>query len=139
MCTVLILGDAGVGKTAYCKRVLSHSFEKRYVPTHGYAHMSVDGALWIDVAGQEIYKNHAYGVDRVDKVILMYDVSSRMSFKSLRHWHVVGMRYARDNTEFVVCANKVDIAARKVGRELGELFASVNGAGYMEMSVKNGV
>ncbi|KAG0310731.1 GTP-binding nuclear protein gsp1/Ran [Dissophora globulifera] len=117
---LVLVGDGGTGKTTFVKRHLTGEFEKKYIATidaevHPLAFNTDVGAIgfiiW-DAAGQEIvgglrdgyYANAQCG-------IIMFDVTSRTTYKNVPNWHRDLVRACGD-VPIVLCGNKVDIKFR---------------------------
>lgn len=119
---VLLVGDGGVGKTTFVKRHKTGEFEKKYIATMGVeVHPipfntnlgSVVFNCW-DTAGQEklggLRDGYYIGGQAA---IIMFDCTSRVSYKSVPHWHKDLVRVC-ENIPIVLCGNKVDCKDRKV-------------------------
>jgi GTP-binding nuclear protein Ran len=119
---VVLVGDGGVGKTTFVKRHLTGEFEKKYVATmgaevHPLPFATNYGAIrfnvW-DTAGQEKFAGlrDGYYVE-AQAAIIMFDVTSRVTYKSVPNWHRDLQRVCSD-IPIVLVGNKVDVKARKV-------------------------
>ena len=119
---LVLVGDGGVGKTTFVKRHLTGEFEKKYVATRGaevhpikfstnYGPISFD--MW-DTAGQEKFGGlrDAYYI-QANCAILMFDVTSRITYKNIPNWHRDLQRVC-ENIPIVLCGNKIDIKDRMV-------------------------
>eukprot|EP00744_Colponema_vietnamica_P000557 GILI01000996.1.p1 GENE.GILI01000996.1~~GILI01000996.1.p1 ORF type:complete len:232 (+),score=75.64 GILI01000996.1:49-696(+) len=120
---LVLVGDGGVGKTTFVKRHISGEFEKRYEPTIGVEVRSLlfqtsRGPLcfqvW-DTAGQEKFGGlrDGYYVN-AHCAILMFDVTSRDTYKNIPTWHKDVTRVAGQNIPIVLVGNKVDVKDRVV-------------------------
>ena len=123
---VVLIGDAGSGKTAYIRRLMSYNdpnyvFEHRYVPTHGsdlyslmlhtnYGNYILD--IW-DVAGQEKYGclRWVHYVD-VEAALVFFDMTSANSYKNSQDWFkdITGVNTIRS---VVKVGSKCDIVHHK--------------------------
>lgn len=111
-----------MGKTTFVKRHLTGEFEKKYVATIGVSVHPLDfhtnfGALrynvW-DTAGQEKFGGLRDGYYILGHAaIIMFDVTSRITYKSVPNWHRDIVRVC-ENIPIVLCGNKVDNKERKV-------------------------
>jgi GTP-binding nuclear protein Ran len=113
MPNIAILGDGGVGKTALVKALRDIPFEKRYLPTVGCEihPMSSSITLW-DFAGQERYGNlNEQRLKKLDMILLMYDVTSRISYKNLASWYDM-IHSIRKDIPVIIVGNKVDCEER---------------------------
>mmetsp|Transcript_84824 Transcript_84824/g.104008 ORF Transcript_84824/g.104008 Transcript_84824/m.104008 type:complete len:221 (+) Transcript_84824:119-781(+) len=119
---LVLVGDGGVGKTTFVKRHKSGEFEKKYVATLGvevhpltfYTNYGpVIYNCW-DTAGQEKFGGlrDGYYVGG-QAAIIMFDVTSRITYKSVSVWHRDLTRVC-ENIPIVLCGNKVDVKDRKV-------------------------
>ena len=114
-----ILGDAGVGKTAFINALKGIRFEPRYRETgicHVHTVMMGDRIinLW-DTPGQDKYSELKYNfVGSLDAVILMFDLMSLTSFKSIaKHW-IPFVKERFGDIPVVVVGNKADCKDRTV-------------------------
>eukprot|EP01091_Cochliopodium_minus_P011460 TRINITY_DN3250_c2_g1_i1.p1 TRINITY_DN3250_c2_g1~~TRINITY_DN3250_c2_g1_i1.p1 ORF type:complete len:216 (-),score=60.16 TRINITY_DN3250_c2_g1_i1:36-683(-) len=119
---LVLVGDGGVGKTTFVKRHISGEFEKKYIATVGvevhplkfstnYGELTFN--VW-DTAGQEKYGGLRDGYYIQGQcAILMFDVTSRMTYKNIPNWHRDIIRVC-DNIPIVLCGNKIDIKTRNV-------------------------
>jgi GTP-binding nuclear protein Ran len=119
---LILVGDGGVGKTTFVKRHKSGEFEKRYIATlgvevHPLTFWTNLGPIvydcW-DTAGQEKLGGlrDGYYING-QAAIIMFDVTSRVSYKNVPTWHRDLTRVC-DDIPIVLCGNKVDVKDRKV-------------------------
>ena len=98
-CKVVLLGEAGVGKTCIISRYISDSFEQNTASTNGASYtskvikfdslgkqLSLD--IW-DTAGQERYRSLTkFFYKDAFVVILVYDITRKASFEAIRdYWY----------------------------------------------------
>ena len=132
---IIIVGDTGVGKSNFLFQFVNGKFSRIYQPTIGMDYKSkiillpktkqnIKLQFW-DTAGQERYKslNKLY-FQRVQGIILMYDITKRESFESLDSW----TKLIYDNIDYVpivLVGNKLDDAEenRIIEVEEGQNFA----------------
>jgi GTP-binding nuclear protein Ran len=119
---ICLLGDGGVGKTTFVKRLRTGEFEKKYVATMG---VSVDsltfmtnyGAIPIsvwDTAGQEKFGGLRDGYYVGSKAfIIMFDVTSRITYRNVPNWYADARR-EHEHEPIVLVGNKCDIKDRAV-------------------------
>eukprot|EP00929_Paragymnodinium_shiwhaense_P094969 TRINITY_DN55894_c0_g1_i1.p1 TRINITY_DN55894_c0_g1~~TRINITY_DN55894_c0_g1_i1.p1 ORF type:complete len:239 (-),score=49.58 TRINITY_DN55894_c0_g1_i1:872-1519(-) len=119
---LVLVGDGGVGKTTFVKRHVSGEFEKKYVATVGAEVHPMDFTttrgkikfnVW-DTAGQERFAGlrDGYYIQALCGII-MFDVTSRITYKNVPHWHRDLTRVC-ENIPIVLVGNKCDVKDRKV-------------------------
>ena len=94
-CKLLMIGDSGVGKTCLLLRYANDSFSPTFITTIGIdfkiKNIDVDGKrvklqIW-DTAGQERFRTITTSYFRgAQGILLVYDVTDRRSFESIRNW-----------------------------------------------------
>jgi len=144
---LLIIGDAGVGKSSILLRFTDDSFDDYIQSTIGVdfkvKHLDVMDkrvkiTIW-DTAGQERFRTLTSSYYRgAQGVILCYDVTRPDSFNNLQHWLKEVKLYSPNNGEGVVkllVGNKIDLE-RKVSRETAESWARSQGMLFLEASAK---
>ncbi|XP_060871677.1 ras-related protein Rab-37 isoform X3 [Metopolophium dirhodum] len=148
--TVMVLGDSGVGKTCLLVRFRDDMFlGGNYISTVGVDFrnkiISVDDSkvklqIW-DTAGQERFRSvtHAYYRD-AHALLLLYDVTNKVSFDNIRAWLSEIRDYANDQVVIMLIGNKADCSLndRMVKREDGEQLAKEYSVTFMETSAKSG-
>tara|TARA_Y100000389_G_scaffold23053_1_gene19687 strand:+ start:431 stop:817 length:387 start_codon:yes stop_codon:yes gene_type:complete len=112
---ILLVGDAGVGKTQFIKKMIGKPFERRYLPTLGrvktYTHGDV---VYYDYPGQEIFPRLKSISEKIDKVYFVYDMTSRLSFNNLNaKWRQLVSEAYGDNINSEVIGMKSDIADQR--------------------------
>ena len=145
---IVLLGDGGVGKSAYIGRLLTGEFTKNYVATLGvevhpltfYTNRGkVIFNLW-DTAGQEKFSNNLTitrnSLEDADGIIVMFDVTSKLSYKSVEKW-VQLARSIAPNAPIVLCGNKVDIADRKIKARNITAHRKLNLSKYIDLSARS--
>ncbi|CAD7976649.1 unnamed protein product [Amoebophrya sp. A25] len=119
---LVLVGDGGVGKTTLVKRHLTGEFEKKYIPTLGVEVHPLKFAtncgvicfnVW-DTAGQEKMGGLRDGYYiQGECAIIMFDVTSRITYKSVPEWYKDIVRVC-ENIPIVLVGNKVDVKDRQV-------------------------
>ncbi|XP_011403598.1 PREDICTED: ras and EF-hand domain-containing protein homolog [Amphimedon queenslandica] len=148
---VVILGDSGVGKTSIIRRLSSPTSEPLPAPrsTLGLDYSTalinaqdetVVFQLW-DTAGQErFHSTTAVYFKRADAFIIVYDVTSKNTFESVKAW--INLVKATIRTELPVLmlmGNKCDCRElRQVKKEEGQKLAFELRALFSETSAKSG-
>lgn len=111
---VVIVGDAGVGKTAFVHSLFKHEFEPNYIPTLGveisyFDFENIRFNIW-DTAGQEKNKGLRSGYFvNADCAIVM--VSDNLTTKLIDHYKTEIRKECGDIPIVVVC-NKCDLYDR---------------------------
>ncbi|XP_071941652.1 ras-related protein Rab-13-like [Antedon mediterranea] len=145
---ILVLGDSGVGKTRLVRRFVEDTFIPRYVATVGVDFRSkavkVGGKelmlqIW-DTAGQERFRSMTTTIFRgAEGAILVYDVSSRVSFDHLEDWIESIRKSADQNIRVVVVGNKTDKEDQiEVDARTGKKFSELMGLNFFETSAQSG-
>ena len=144
---IVIVGDSKVGKTSISNKFVSNNFSNITNPTIGAAFLtkiitinsgSVRLQLW-DTAGQEKYRSLAPMYYRSAHIsILVYDVTSRVSFESIPFWSTDIMQKT-PNMKIVLVGNKVDLENKVISTEEGkELSEKIGSLLFFEASAKTG-
>ena len=145
---VNFIGDAGVGKTSLVRRLSGSSFSNKYIATMG---ARVDNVLLQTNKGYcvrlEVWDSS--GCERTPGIgdgyfvgshgcIVMFDMSSGVSFNNLFKWHR-SYTGVRADAPVVVLGNKTDVKDRKVkpDRANAQIRRRKN-LPYFEVSVKTG-
>ena len=148
LCKVVLLGEAGVGKTSIISRFINGTFEERLMSTHGAAYVNknmelpeyenkiIKFEIW-DTAGQEQYRslNKIFYKDAAI-CILVYDITNLKSFNSLiDYWYKEILDTAPKNTIIGLAANKSDLDDKEVVQEeIAREFAKQINAIFMYTS-----
>lgn len=127
MFKVLLLGDAGVGKTSLMWRFSDDVFNQTYISTIGIDFklrtIDVEGKkvrlqVW-DTAGQERF--HAISVSYYRTavgIMLVYDITRRRSFENIAKWLRNIDEHAQEDVVKLLIGNKCDMQQpRDVKRE----------------------
>lgn len=107
---IIIVGDAGVGKTNFVRMLKENGFEKKYIATVGaevHPH-SFDGrniyTIW-DVGGDPKYADLIDGyLNDVDMAIVMYDVNRKSTYESIHSYWIPKLT----TTNILLVGNKSD-------------------------------
>ena len=144
---VVLLGEAGVGKTSIIHQFLYHTFDpdcissisaqfvSKTIDYQGYGVIKYD--IW-DTAGQERYRSMAKIFYKDAKVIIfVYDITSQPTFDGLKnYWYEqIKTNCENDNIIIAVVANKNDLYDDQVvADETGQKFADQIGAIFQSTS-----
>ncbi|CAG9332072.1 unnamed protein product [Blepharisma stoltei] len=146
---IVLVGEAGVGKTHLLSRYIKGTLPKNPTSTIGVEFATrtvplesggiVKAQIW-DTAGQERYRAITCAhYRRAVGALLVYDVTNEKTFASVKRW----MEELRENAEpdivILLVGNKVDLCdrnpdSRKITKEQGARFAMENGLLFEETS-----
>lgn len=149
---IVVVGEAGSGKTCLASRYCHDEFTRQYFPTAGVdfflKRTVLSGAgnitlqIW-DVGGQSLAGNmldkYIFGAD---VILLVFDITNPVSFDSLEEWlgtirkTVVSQEH---QPMIAVVANKCDLEhKRKVRPDRQHKFTQENGLGSHVVSARTG-
>jgi len=140
----ILVGDGATGKTTFVKRHISGEFEKKYFPTIGVEvrplkFHTTRGLIcfncW-DTAGQEKFGclREGYYING-QCAIIMFDVTSRESYKNVPAWHRDVVRVC-ERIPIVLVGNKVDVMERQVKAKMITFHRKKN-LQYYDVSAKS--
>jgi small GTP-binding protein len=143
---IIVIGDAGVGKTQMMLRYCDNQFNQLSTSTVGVDFktkmLAIDGVeykiqIW-DTAGQERFRNIVENYyRRAQGIVLVYDVTQPDTLASLAGWFSSIDKYANPGTPVIVCGNKTDLSAI-VALEDAEALARARAAPVFLTSAANG-
>lgn len=144
-----LIGDGGVGKTTFVKKLANDKFNKKYIATLGVDVLPIDKDsitynIW-DCAGQEKFGGlkDGYYISS-DVCICMFDLTSKSTFLHIEKWINEFQRVAPGKSILIV-GNKSDMVGEikvksrhilAILEKLREQYPNVNFA-YMDYSVKS--
>ncbi|KAF0713294.1 hypothetical protein DYB26_004833, partial [Aphanomyces astaci] len=146
---LLMIGDSGVGKTCLLLRYANDSFSPTFITTIGIdfkvKNIDLDGKkiklqIW-DTAGQERFRTITTSYFRgAQGILLVYDVTDRASFNSIRNWVGQIQQHADVHVNKILVGNKCDMLDDKVvSTEEGQALADEYGIKFFETSAKNNI
>lgn len=144
---IILIGDSGVGKSCLMLRftdahyrdvnsvTICQDFRSRIVELEGHTVK----LLIMDTAGQEQFHSITSSYYRgADGIILVYDVTRKVTFDNLRTWLEDIDVYAREDTDKLLVGNKSDMMKEKVvSHRSGQRFANELGIPFLEASAKS--
>lgn len=141
---LMLLGDSGVGKTCLMWRFTDGDFHPSHICTLGIDFkmktLDVDGVqvraqIW-DTAGQERYQTITrQHYRRAQGILLVYDVTSEVSFQHISKWACDMEECAPDQVKRILVGNKCDDESnRKVSTQQGNKLAQSYGMDFLETS-----
>ena len=149
---IVVIGDAGVGKTCLMQRYMTGNFSADYRTTVGADFLSTKITveevtytlqIW-DTAGQEKFQAIGAAFYRgSDCCIVVFDLSNRRSFENVSTWiNEFTLQGEIPNPEkfpFVIIGNKCDKPDRQVTTEEAKEFFHSKELGYFETSAKEDI
>lgn len=146
---LLMIGDSGVGKTCLLLRYANDSFSPTFITTIGIdfkiRNIELDGKriklqIW-DTAGQERFRTITTSYFRgAQGILLVYDVTDRGSFNSIRNWVGQIQQHADVHVNKILIGNKCDMDdQRTVSYDEGKKLAQEYGIQFFETSAKNDI
>ncbi len=142
---VIVVGDAGVGKTSLARRYTTGQFDESYLFTLGVdfftKQMEIKGhpvkLVVYDTGGQErfdfirgLYFEGAAGA------IIAYDITDRKSFERITHW-IQQVHQRCEEIPIVLVACKKDLENQRViSKDEGESTAKQHSMIFLESSAK---
>jgi len=151
MFKVAFIGDSGVGKTSFIQRFCTDNFKDTFAATIGVdlqvKMLNIENRiialqLW-DTAGQERFRSITKQYFRKsDGVILVYDVTSEITFRNVRSWMTSVREAAEDDCVVALVGNKTDLCdddeKRPVKYKDGAKLADEYGCLFFESSARLG-
>ena len=119
--TILLVGDAKVGKTTYIDRVLMGIFDEGYVPTSSPYELrfveftTATGQIIVfkivEMPGQNESSFYSIPLGHIDGALIMFDTTYEVSYQSVPHWETkIKNKYG--NVPTVILGNKIDLPHR---------------------------
>jgi GTP-binding nuclear protein Ran len=117
---IVLVGNAGVGKSSFINYHLDNVFNEKYIPTYGadiysicfdtnYGKIVFD--IW-DIAGQELFSGLCDGYyAETHGIIGLFDTTSRISLRYINKW-VTDVKNISGEIPTVICGTKCDIEER---------------------------
>ena len=106
---IVIVGDAGVGKTNLINKLNKQKFERRYICTEKLEKITHEHKIIYDFPGQVKFSNYGSNIlKNVTLCIIMYDTTNTLSYKALKFWIDKIESYC-DNPEIIIVGNKIDL------------------------------
>ncbi|XP_077001662.1 ras-related protein rab7-like [Tamandua tetradactyla] len=148
---ILLVGNAGVGKSCLMNRFVHDRFSSRYRATLGADFftkvMELEGQtvavqLW-DAAGAEKFRSLGMALFRgAHCCVLVFDITAAASFQAVAAWRAEFLQQADPpdpkRFPFVLLGNKIDLPGRQVSPREAEEWCARNQARYFETSARDG-
>ena len=141
---IVILGDEGVGKTCLISRFTLGCMGSGN-PTNGVSCISkdinVNGINYLcefwDVSGNKKYEalSKFYLRDSTNIIILVYDITKKISFIRLEKWLDKILEQLGDKAYLILVANKIDLYEdEEINEQTGRKFAEIIKAKFVVAS-----
>ena len=151
-CKIVLVGDAGAGKTCIISRFVNERFEKTQMSTacpsfcnksvsYPKYNRTINIDIW-DTAGQEMYRSISKLFYKAASIgILVYDISNKKSFESIKEYWYKELKENTDNDViFFLVGNKVDLfESEQVTEQEAKEFANSIHAGFFLTSAKSNI
>ena len=147
---MIVIGDAGVGKSCLTAKATKDMFEETYSVTVGFEFMVfnvkindtiVKLQIW-DTSGQEIYRSLTSGFYRNASLAMMvYAIDNIESFNHIESWLKEIKLQSNPDIKIFLIGNKADLEEeRQVQFNTAKTFKEENEINYFsEASAKNGI
>ena len=144
---MIVIGDAGVGKSCLTAQAAKGVFEESYSATVGFEFLVFNVKLndkvvklqiW-DTCGQEMYRSLVQGFYRnTSLALVVYDISHKKSYDNLDIWIKDIRQHTEQDLPIFIAGNKSDLE-RNVPFEEAKVFALSNRTNHFsECSAKTG-
>ena len=140
----VIVGDGGVGKTSFCKKLTTGEFSDLYSSTIGvdfFIKYSLINdkifklQIW-DTAGQERFNSIITSYFKNAKfVILIFDKNDSESYEKIIKWHKMINNHCLEKVKILAIGNKTDLELKADMIKINDFFNEMN-IPYIDMSVK---
>ena len=147
---IIVIGDAGVGKSCLTAKATKDMFEETYSVTLGFEFMVfnvkindtiVKLQIW-DTSGQEIYRSLISSYYRNASLAMMvYAIDNKESFNHIESWLKEIKLQCNPDIKIFLIGNKADLEEeRQVQFNTAKTFKEENEINYFsEASAKNGI
>ena len=146
---LILIGDAGVGKSSLLSRFTDDHFTESYISTIGIDFKvrtlelvgeRIKLQLW-DASGQKRFETVVSAYYRgCQGFILVYDISDQKSFENIKKMLQDIVEFNGEEAIKLLVGNKSDLfATREVNYETAEKFANQLGIPFIETSAKDAI
>ena len=147
---IVIIGDAGVGKSCLLNRAAKEKFTSDYCPTLGFEFLAFSTnienkiirlQIW-DTCGQEVYRSLITNFYRnASLAFMVYAINSKESFLNINKWLKEVKINSNPDIKIILIGNKSDLDnERQVIYEEAKKFKEENQISYFEeTSAKTGL
>ena len=112
---IIIIGDAGVGKTTIINQLTNGEFNPKYIADNKVTTHIIGNFKITIFPGQLKYSfdKLIYGSEehdiQYDRIVIMCDINSMLSFNNKCEWFKLIRGLCHKNTRIVLCINKCDV------------------------------
>ena len=147
---MIVIGDAGVGKSCLTSRASKDKYMSDYSPTVGFEFLTfttnledkvIKLQIW-DTCGQEVYRSLITNFYRNASLAMMvYSINSRESFLHINQWLKEVRVQSHPDVKIILIGNKADLESdRAVTYEEAKRFKEENQISFFEeTSAKTGL
>ena len=121
---VLIVGDAGVGKTNLINAIFKKPFNKQYIATNRLTVYESEQQTIYDWPGQNKFNITSFPED-IDIYIIVYDVTNSLSYESVSFWKTKKEEFYDAKVPTIIIGNKIDMGRQRKINDSGSLNISV--------------
>jgi small GTP-binding protein len=143
---IILVGNAGVGKTCLILKSLNNKFIFNNPSTLGFEYYNILAHFpnkkillqtW-DTCGQENFKSIVSTFyKRAKLAILIYSIDDEISFNDINFWLNEIKKKSNDDIKLILIGNKTDLNNRKITKQIAENYAKKNGFDFfLETSAK---
>ena len=144
---LLLIGDAGVGKSSLLLRFADDTYTESYISTIGVDFKirtidldtkTIKLQIW-DTAGQERFRTITSSYYRgTHGIMVVYNTSDLDSFNNVKQWMHEIDQYASENVSKLLVGNKTDLMSKRaVSFDQAKQFADSLGMAFIETSAKD--
>ena len=146
-CSIIMLGDAGVGKSWISVTFKSGKSAAKDINTTigidlwtkvvNIDHKSIKAVIY-DTSGQERFRSIPKGyIRKGDGIIIVYDITDRTTFESMAYWLQEVETLRSDKPPIIILGNKSDLdSQRQVRYTEGKEIAESCGAYFEETTIQ---
>ena len=121
---VLIVGDAGVGKTNLINAIFKKPFNKQYIATNRLTVYESEQQTIYDWPGQNKFNITSFPKN-IDVYIIVYDVTNSLSYESVSFWKTKKEEFYDAKVPTIIIGNKIDMGRQRKINDSGSLNISV--------------
>ena len=124
---IVVLGNAGVGKSNLIRAFLDKPYDLQYHPTYQFDSSHTNTISYHDYGGACIFIPFNADLSYIDAVIYVIDSSSKLNSEKVMEWHDKFKRVNQNELKCILVETKTDILDKKVDDELRNKIMSYLG------------